>query len=64
MQNPYFFDYQPNTRTKTEVQLSRKLVVKASDIRKMDEESVLQLVARLLDVAQDAGGTGRRQERH
>ena len=56
IQNPYFFfDYQPNTRTKTEVQLSRKLVVKASDIRKMDEESVLQLVGRLLDVAQDAG---------
>jgi uncharacterized protein YggE len=55
MQNPYFFDYQPNTRTKTEVQLSRKLVVKASDIRKMDEEAVLQLVGRLLDVAQDAG---------
>ena len=38
MQNPYFFDYQPNTRTKTEVQLTRKLVVKAADIRKMDEE--------------------------
>ena len=55
MQNYYFFDYQPNTRTKTEVQLTRKLVVKASDIRKMDEESVLQLVGRLLDVAQDAG---------
>ena len=55
MQNPYFFDYQPNTRTKTEVQLTRKLVVKAADIRKMDEEGVLQLVGRLLDVAQDAG---------
>jgi uncharacterized protein len=55
MQNYYFFDYQPNTRTKTEVQLSRKLIVKASDIRKMDEETVLQLVGRLLDVAQDAG---------
>jgi uncharacterized protein YggE len=55
MQNPYFFDYQPNTRTKTEVQLTRKLVVKAIDIRKMDEEGVLQLVGRLLDVAQDAG---------
>ena len=39
MQSPYFFDYQPNTRTKTEVQLTRKLVVKASDIRKMDEEA-------------------------
>jgi uncharacterized protein YggE len=55
MQSPYFFDFQPNSRTKTEVQLTRKLVVKVSDLRKMDEESVLQLVGRLLDVAQDAG---------
>jgi uncharacterized protein YggE len=55
MQSPYFFDNQPNARTKTEVQLTRKLVVKASGIRKMDEEAVLQLVGRLLDVAQDAG---------
>jgi uncharacterized protein YggE len=55
MQSPYFFDYQPNTRNKTEVQLSRKLVVKASGMRKLDEESVMQLVGRLLDVAQDAG---------
>ena len=55
MQSPYFFDFQPNNRAKTEVQLSRKLVVKASDLRKMDEEGVLQLVGRLLDVAQDAG---------
>ena len=54
-QSPYFFDYSPNTRTKTEVQLTRKLVVRASDLRKMDEEGVLQLVGRLLDVAQDAG---------
>jgi uncharacterized protein YggE len=55
MQSPYYWDSQPNTRTKTEVQLTRKLVVRASGIRKMDEESVLQLVGRLLDVAQDAG---------
>jgi uncharacterized protein YggE len=55
MQNPYYFDYNPNPRTKTEVQLSRKLVVKTSDIRKLDEEAVLQLVGRLLDVSQDAG---------
>ena len=55
MQSPYYFDVQPNPRNKTEVQLSRKLVVKAVDIRKMDEEAVLQLVGRLLDVAQDAG---------
>src|SRR5262249_48390204 len=58
MQNPYFFDYQPAARTKTEVQLSRKLVVKAAEIRKMDEEAVLQLVGRLLDVSQDAGAKG------
>jgi uncharacterized protein len=56
MQSPYFFDYQPNSRTRTEVQLTRKLVVKAADVSKMDEEGVLQLVGRLLDVAQDAGG--------
>jgi uncharacterized protein YggE len=55
MQSPYYFDYQPNTRTKTEVQLTRKLIVKAQDLQKMDEEAVLQLVGRLLDVAQDAG---------
>jgi len=55
--NPYFgFGFQPNQRNKTEVQLSRKLVVRGSDIRKMDEDAVLQLVAKLLDVAQDAGG--------
>jgi uncharacterized protein len=54
MQNPYYFGAQ-NSRTKTEVQLTRKLVVKGSNIRKMDEEAVLQLVGRLLDVAQDAG---------
>ncbi len=54
--NPYFFDGQPNRRNKTEVQLSRRLVVVCSDIRKLDEEALLQLVAKLLDVAQDAGG--------
>jgi uncharacterized protein YggE len=54
-QNPYYFEPQQNTRAKTEVQLTRKLVVKATDIRKLDEEGVLQLVGRLLDVAQDAG---------
>jgi uncharacterized protein YggE len=54
--SPYFFDYTPNQRTKTEVQLSRRLVVRGTDLRKMDEDAVLQLVAKLLDVAQDAGG--------
>ncbi len=64
MNNMFFFGgYQPNQRNKTEVQLSRKLVVRGSDIRKMDEDAVLQLVARLLDVAQDAGGhVGPQQE--
>jgi uncharacterized protein YggE len=56
MQNPYFWGGMPNTRTKTEVQLTRKLVVKATNIRAMDEDSVLQLVGKLLDVAQDSGG--------
>jgi uncharacterized protein len=56
MQNPYFFGGMPNTRAKTEVQLSRKLVVKAIDIRAMGEDTVLQLVGKLLDVAQDSGG--------
>jgi uncharacterized protein YggE len=55
MQNPYYFNYGQNNRAKTEVQLSRKMVVKASDIRKMEEDAVLPLVAKLLDVAQDAG---------
>jgi len=54
-QNPYYFEPQQNTRARTEVQLTRKLVVKAANIRKLDEEAVLQLVGRLLDVAQDAG---------
>ncbi len=56
MQNPYFWGGQQNTRTKTEVQLTRKLVVKASNIRTLDEDGVLQLVGKLLDVAQDSGG--------
>lgn len=54
--SPYYFDYNPNQQTKTEVQLSRKLVVTCSAIGEMDEEALLQLVAKLLDVAQDAGG--------
>jgi uncharacterized protein YggE len=55
MPNPYYYNPGQNTKTKTEVQLSRKLVVKAAEIGAMDEAAVLQLVARLLDVAQDAG---------
>jgi uncharacterized protein YggE len=56
MQTPYYFGgFQQNNRAKTEVQLSRKLIVKATKIREMDEDRVLQLVAKLLDVAQDAG---------
>ena len=54
--SPYFFGGMPNQRSKTEVQLSRKLVVRGTNLRKKDEEAVLQLVAKLLDVAQDAGG--------
>ena len=56
MNSRYFFSgYEQNTRAKTEVQLSRKLVVKGTDIRKLDEDALLQLTAKLLDVAQDAG---------
>ena len=54
--NPYYFDYAPSRKSKVEVELTRGLVVKCSDIRKLDEEALLQLVAKLLDVAQDAGG--------
>ena len=55
--NPYMFmDSGPSRKGKIEVQLSRKLVVTCINLRTMDEEAVLQLVARLLDVAQDAGG--------
>lgn len=54
--NPYYMDSPPSRKGKIEVQLSRKLVVTCTNIRDMDEEAVLQLVAKLLDVAQDAGG--------
>ena len=54
-QSPYYLGSQPNRRTRAEVQLTRKLVVTCSEIRGMDEEALLQLVAKLLDVAQDAG---------
>jgi uncharacterized protein YggE len=53
--NPYMMDTPPARKGKVEVQLSRKLVVNCTNIRDMDEEAILQLVARLLDVAQDAG---------
>ncbi len=54
--NPYFGDSAPARKGKIEVQLTRKLVVTCTDIRQMDEEALLQLVAKMLDVAQDAGG--------
>ncbi|MDG3008274.1 SIMPL domain-containing protein [Paludisphaera mucosa] len=53
--NPYMMDYGVQSKAKSEVQLSRKLVVRATKIQAMEEEAVLQLVGRLLDVAQDAG---------
>ena len=53
--NPYMMDTPPARRGKVEVQLTRKLVVRCNEIREMDEEALLQLVAKLLDVAQDAG---------
>ena len=56
MMNPYYFNqFQPGMRQKTEVQLSRKLVVRVSNVRAMDEDGVLQLVSKLLDTAQDSG---------
>ncbi len=54
--NPYYMDMPPARTGKVEVQLKRKLVVSVSNIRTLDEEALLQLVAKLLDVAQDAGG--------
>jgi uncharacterized protein len=54
--NPYYMDMPPARKGKVEVQLRRKLVVGVSNLRSMDEEALLQLVAKLLDVAQDAGG--------
>lgn len=56
MQNPYGGWNNQQTRAKTEVELSRRLVVRCTGLRELDEEAVLQLSARLLDVAQDAGG--------
>lgn len=53
--NPYMGEMSAPKRGKVEVQLTRKLVVRCNEIREMDEEAILQLVARLLDVAQDAG---------
>ena len=53
--NPYMMETPPARRSKVEVQLTRKLVVTCDNIREMDEEALLQLVAKLLDVAQDAG---------
>jgi len=55
--NPYFgMGEAPARKGKVEVQLTRKLVVVCTSIRELDEEALLQLVAKLLDVAQDAGG--------
>jgi uncharacterized protein YggE len=54
--NPYYMDMPPARKGKVEVQLRRKLVVSVTNIRSMDEEALLRLVAKLLDVAQDAGG--------
>jgi len=54
--NPYMMDSAPARKGKIEVQLTRKLVVTCKNIRELDEEALLQLVAKLLDVAQDAGG--------
>ncbi len=63
MANPYFGGMPSMSNSKTEVQLTRKLVIKCSNIRGMDEDRLLQLIARLLDVAQDAGArVGKQQD--
>ena len=58
--NPYMMDMPPARKGKVEVQLTRKLVIHCTNIRDLDEEALLQLVAKLLDVAQDAGAEDRR----
>jgi uncharacterized protein YggE len=55
MPNPYFGGMPSTSAAKTEVQLTRKLVIKCSNIRGMEEDRLLQLIAKVLDVAQDAG---------
>ncbi len=55
MPNPYFGGMPSMANAKSEVQLTRKLVVKCSNIRGMEEDRLLQLIAKVLDVAQDAG---------
>ena len=63
MQNPYMWGGMPNTRSKTEVQLSRKLVVKANDIRSMQEDAVLAACRQAAGRGPGFGRTGRRAER-
>jgi uncharacterized protein YggE len=53
--NMYFGGMPTASSAKTEVQLTRKLVVKLSNVRGMEEDRLLQRIATLLDVAQDAG---------
>lgn len=51
--NPYY-RYQAST-SKPEIQLSRTLVVRVSNIRPMQEDELVELIGKLLDVAKDAG---------
>jgi len=56
--DPYYGRVMPsNDASRTEVELSRTLVVRVTGIREMEDEAILQLIGRLLDVAQDAGAT-------
>src|SRR5262245_25651975 len=54
--NPYYLDSPHARKGKVEVQHRRKLVVSVSNIRSLDGEALVQLVAKLRDVAEDAGG--------
>ena len=53
--NPYMMDGPPSRKGKVEIQLTRKLLLSCNNIRNLDEEGLLQLVGKLVDVAQDAG---------
>lgn len=51
--NPY---YQVQTNTsKSEIQLSRTLVVSVANIREVPEDELVELIGKLLDVAKDSG---------
>ena len=54
--NPYYIDMPPARKGRSRSSSRGSSSSSVSNIRKLDEEALLQLVAKLLDVAQDAGG--------